>query len=57
MATDLVWIVAHGLWRVRSALQRKSEPDPPHLFGDFVRHSSLVTSHIDVNPAVANRRG
>jgi hypothetical protein len=57
MATDLVWIVAHGLWRLRSALQRKSEPDPPHLFGDFVRHSSLVTSHIDVNPAVANRRG
>jgi N-acetylglucosaminyl-diphospho-decaprenol L-rhamnosyltransferase len=57
MATDLVWIVAHAAWRVRSALQRKRQPDPPHLFGDFLRNSSLVTSHIAVNPAAAKSGG
>jgi N-acetylglucosaminyl-diphospho-decaprenol L-rhamnosyltransferase len=57
MATDAVCIVAHGLRRVRIALQRKAHSEPPHLFGDFVRHSALVTSHIAVNPAAAKSRG
>jgi N-acetylglucosaminyl-diphospho-decaprenol L-rhamnosyltransferase len=57
MATDLVWIVAHALWRLRRVLQRKPGFEPPHVFGDFVRHSSLVTSQIAVNPAVAKSRG
>jgi GT2 family glycosyltransferase len=57
MATDLVWIASHALWRVRRVLQRKAQPDPPHLFGDFLRHSSLLTSHIAVNPAVEKSRG
>lgn len=52
MATDMVWIVAYALWRVRRVLQRKDSLEPPHLLSDFVRHSSLVTSHIAVNPAV-----
>jgi GT2 family glycosyltransferase len=56
MVTDLVWIVSHALGRVRRALQRKSGFETPHLFGDFVRHSSLATSHIDVNPAVTKSR-
>lgn len=53
IATDCVWIVSHALWRVRRVLQRKPGFEPPHLLGDFVRNSSLVTSRIAVNPAVA----
>jgi N-acetylglucosaminyl-diphospho-decaprenol L-rhamnosyltransferase len=53
VATDLAWMASYALWRLRSALQRKAPPDPPHLFGDFVRHSSLRTSRIAVNPAAA----
>ncbi len=57
IATDLVWIAAHALWRVRRVLQRKPQTDPPHLLGDFVRHSALLTSRIDVNPALSRARG
>jgi hypothetical protein len=53
MATDLIWIVCHALWRVRRVLQRKPGFEPPHMLGDFVRNSSLVTAHIAVNPAAA----
>jgi N-acetylglucosaminyl-diphospho-decaprenol L-rhamnosyltransferase len=53
VATDLVWIVSYALWRVRRVLQRKSGYEIPHLMGDFVRNSSLVTARIAVNPAVA----
>ncbi len=52
VATDLVWIVSHALWRLRCALQRKASAEPPHELGDFVRNSSLMTSEISVNPAV-----
>mgnify|MGYP003558039775 CR=1 FL=1 len=47
---------AFSLWRVRRVLQRKPGFEPPHLFGDFMRHSSLVTSRIAVNPAVADAK-
>jgi N-acetylglucosaminyl-diphospho-decaprenol L-rhamnosyltransferase len=56
MATDLVWIASHALWRLRRVLQRKPGFEPPHLLGDFMRHSSLVTSRIAVNPAVADAK-
>jgi GT2 family glycosyltransferase len=51
MATDLVWIVSHALWRVRRLVQRKPGFEPPHQFSDFVRNSSLLTADIAVNPA------
>lgn len=53
IATDLVWIASYALWRVRRVLQRKPGFEPPHMLGDFVRNSSLVTAQIAVNPAVA----
>ena len=55
MATDMVWIVSHALWRVRKFVQRKKSYEPPHELTDFVRNSSLATAHIDVNPSVAGR--
>lgn len=52
MATDAVWIAAYLLRRARYVLQGKRDAyQPPQLLGDFVRNSSLATSHIDVNPA------
>jgi GT2 family glycosyltransferase len=52
MVTDLVWLAGHLLGRVRHAVQRKVIYEPPHLMGDFIRNSSLLTSEIAVNPAV-----
>ncbi len=34
---NLLWVTGFSLWRVRRALQRKPDPDPPGLLGDFVR--------------------
>jgi GT2 family glycosyltransferase len=56
MATDLVWIASHALWRVRRVIQRKKGFEPPHEFSDFVRHSSLLTAEIAVNRAVARQQ-
>ncbi|MCC6578880.1 MAG: glycosyltransferase family 2 protein [Phycisphaeraceae bacterium] len=36
---DLLWIVGYCLWRVRRAIQRKPDLDPPHFLNDFLRHS------------------
>jgi len=57
IATDLVWIASHALCRARRLLQRKEGFEPPHMFGDFVRNSSLMTSEIAVNPAVSRLQG
>jgi len=53
MATDVVWMVCYAAWRLRRLVQRKDGYEPPHLFADFVRNSSLLKSEIAVNPAVA----
>lgn len=37
VAADVVFAVGFALWRVRRKVQRKPDPDPPHLLGDFVR--------------------
>lgn len=57
IATDLVWILSYALWRLRRVLQRKQGFEPPQLFSDFVRNSSLMTSEISVNPAVSKLQG
>lgn len=38
---DACWAVGYVLWRLRCLVQRKPDPafDPPHLLGDFIRHS------------------
>lgn len=40
--TDLLWLVGFPLWRIRRALQRKPDSDPPRLFRDFLRNSALL---------------
>jgi hypothetical protein len=39
---DAAFIVGFGLWRVRRAIQRKPDLDPPHMFADAIRHSVFV---------------
>jgi len=36
---DVAWATSHSLWRVRRALQRLPDDDPPRRLEDFVRHS------------------
>jgi GT2 family glycosyltransferase len=36
---DVAWTAGHLLWRVRRALQRKPDYDPPMLLRDFMRNS------------------
>ena len=38
---DLVWFSGFSLWRVRRAIQRKPDMDPPQLWRDFLRYSLL----------------
>ena len=42
IATDLIWAFCYVLWQIRRVLQNKPYSDPPHLFIDFVRNSSVV---------------
>ena len=37
LAADLAWLTAFSLWRLRRRIQRRPDPDPPGLLGDFVR--------------------
>jgi hypothetical protein len=39
---EFVWAVSFALWRVRRAIQRKPDTDPPHLLTDFIQNSVLV---------------
>ncbi|WP_263971762.1 glycosyltransferase [Leptolyngbya ohadii] len=40
--SEILWAVSFALWRVRRAIQRKPDTDPPYLLVDFVRNSVLV---------------
>lgn len=40
-AADAMWLVGFSSWRLRRLLQRKPDPDPPGLLGDFVRYNLL----------------
>jgi hypothetical protein len=52
LAADVVWALGRLSWRVRRRLQRKPDPDPPHLLADFVRYN-LLTRHPRPAPEVA----
>jgi GT2 family glycosyltransferase len=39
---DVAYTVGFSLWRARRFLQRKQDPDPPKMLGDFVRNSIFV---------------
>lgn len=43
-ATDIVWLKAFMLWRLRRVVQRKPDPDPPHLLSDFFQNSTIMSS-------------
>jgi N-acetylglucosaminyl-diphospho-decaprenol L-rhamnosyltransferase len=49
LAADLMWALGRASWRVRRRLQRKPDPDPPHLLADFVRYN-LLTRHARMSP-------
>jgi GT2 family glycosyltransferase len=40
--TEAAWASGFAVWRLRRAIQRKPDPDPPHLLGDFLLNSVLV---------------
>ena len=40
LLADLIWIAAFGSWRVQRLLRGKADPDPPGLWGDFVKHAA-----------------
>lgn len=39
---DIAFAVGFSIWRMRRALQRKDDPDPPKMLGDFLRNSIFV---------------
>ena len=39
---DAVWLLGFSLWRLRRAIQRRPDPDPPHLLGDSLRNSVFL---------------
>jgi len=39
---DLAFAIGYALWRVRRAIQRKPDVDPPMMLRDFLRHSVLI---------------
>jgi N-acetylglucosaminyl-diphospho-decaprenol L-rhamnosyltransferase len=41
IGADLTFGLSFGAWRLRRVIQGKSDTDPPHYLGDFIRHSVL----------------
>jgi GT2 family glycosyltransferase len=48
---NLLWILGFSAWRVRRALMRRPDPDPPRMLWDFVRHTLARTDPV---PALSN---
>jgi GT2 family glycosyltransferase len=42
LLTEIVWASSFVLWRMRRAVQRKPDEDPPNFLVDFLRNSVLV---------------
>ncbi len=40
-AADMAWMAGYSLWSLRRIIQGKENLDPPCLFRDFFRHSTL----------------
>jgi N-acetylglucosaminyl-diphospho-decaprenol L-rhamnosyltransferase len=52
---DAAFISGYAIWRVRRRLQRKSDPDPPYMLIDSIRHSVFCTGpkvRVVENPAL-----
>lgn len=39
---DAMFAIGFAFWRIRRFLQRKQDPDPPKMLGDFLRNSVFV---------------
>jgi N-acetylglucosaminyl-diphospho-decaprenol L-rhamnosyltransferase len=39
MVANLAWCVSHLVWMLRRTVQRLPDPDPPHLFRDFIAYT------------------
>lgn len=39
LMADTCWLVGFSLWRIRRAIQRKPDLDPPKFLADFFKHS------------------
>lgn len=52
-AADLFWMLGFSTWRLRRALQRKPDNDPPHMLYDFASHSALWKGELPDNPSLA----
>jgi N-acetylglucosaminyl-diphospho-decaprenol L-rhamnosyltransferase len=50
LAADLAFGLGFSLWRVRRALQRKPDPDPPRHLADFWRQSVLFRKNRRLDP-------
>jgi N-acetylglucosaminyl-diphospho-decaprenol L-rhamnosyltransferase len=50
LAADLGFGIGHALWRVRRALFRRRDPDPPHSLGDHWRNSVLLSKNRQLGP-------
>jgi len=42
LGTAKVPFICFALWRVRRAIQRKPDLDPPHMLADAIRHSVFL---------------
>lgn len=40
--TEMVWVPSYAIWRLRRAIQRKPDEDPPNFLADFLLNSVLV---------------
>jgi GT2 family glycosyltransferase len=40
LLADVIFAVGFGLWRIQRRVRGKSDPDPPGLLRDFVRHAA-----------------
>jgi N-acetylglucosaminyl-diphospho-decaprenol L-rhamnosyltransferase len=55
-AADAARIATFAAWRLARAVLRRPDPDPPHLLGDFVRHSVLTQRPVrsrDKGPSIS----
>ena len=50
--TDLVWVLAFALRRLRNGLLRRADAVPPHFFRDFLRGSALFSTALPFNASL-----
>lgn len=54
---DAVWLLGFASWRLRRRIQRKPDPDPPHLLSDFARHALGIRGRVRTGPPARERAG